>query len=47
MEADNVARSILLFPYYLANLILILVKLIGREIAFSFVDLVTVIRGKK
>ena len=46
-EADNVARSILLAPYYMAKSLLLLVKLIGREIAFSFVDLVAVIRGKK
>ena len=46
-EADNVSKSILLLPYYLAKSLLLLVKLIGREITFSFVDLVAVIRGKK
>ena len=45
-EADNVSRSILLLPYYLAKSLLLLVKLIGREIAFSFVDLLAVLRGK-
>jgi len=46
-EADNVSKVILLSPYYLAKSLLLLVKLIGREIAFSFVDLVSVFRGKK
>lgn len=46
-EADNVSRSTLLLPYYLARSLLLLVKLIGREIAFSFVDLLAVFKGKK
>jgi len=46
-EADSFSRSILLLPFYLAKSILLLVKLVGRQIAFSLWDLVGAFRGRK
>ncbi len=41
-EANLVARSILLSPYYLVKLVIHLVKLLGREIYLSVVDLMRI-----
>lgn len=46
-EADSFARSILLSPFYLAKSLAVLVKLVGREITFSFWGLVDTFRGRK
>ncbi len=46
-EANLVARSILLSPYYLVKLLLHLVKLLGREIYISMIDLKNIVRLKK
>ena len=46
-EADSFARTILLLPLYLAKSLAVGVKLLGREITFSFWELVDVFKGRK
>ena len=46
-EADSFSRSVLLSPLYLAKSLAVGVKLLGREITFSFWELVGVFKGRK